>query len=109
MAEKPLNQSSPRRAWEDTERFRNTPVFFWGLEIVGASVLGLGGGYIGFLLTPENAIPIQGFMYPAIGSVVGIIIGLLIVFLFIYAWNLYRAPYKQRNEARLTLEKLSQK
>lgn len=89
-----------RRAWRDTERFRHTAGSFWGLEIVGASVLGLGGGYFGFLLTPMNATPTQSFLYPAIGGVVGVIVGLAIVFLGIYMWNLISAPYGQRDEAR---------
>ena len=93
-------ESSWRRAWEDTERFRHTAGSFWGLEIVGASVLGLVGGYAGFLLAPINATPKQSFMYPAIGAVVGVIVGLTIVFLLIYGLNLFSAPYRQRNEAR---------
>ena len=68
--------------------------------MVGASVLGLGGGYVGFLLTPTNVTDTQRFLYPAMGGVGGVIIGLGIGFLGIYMWHLFRAPYRQRNEAR---------
>src|SRR3989304_1241981 len=99
-------ESSWRRAWEDTERFRHTAGSFWGLEIVGASVLGLGGGYAGFLRTPMGTTPTQSFLYPAIGGVVGVIIGLMIVFSLIFIWNIFRAPYRQRNEARNMVRQL---
>ncbi len=99
-------ESSWRRAWGDTERFRHTAGSFWGLEIVGASVSGLGGGYVGFLLTPTNATDTQSFLYPAIGAVGGVIFGLGIVFLGIYMWYLFRAPYKQRNEVEMVLDSI---
>ena len=41
-------------------------------------------------------------------SVIGGLGGLVTAILIIFAWNLYRAPYKQRNEARRALENLSQ-
>jgi len=97
------------RACTDTEKFRKSPKSFWEFEIVGAAVFGLGGGYIGFLLMSQNPTLFQQFVYPSIGGAVGIILGFLIVFSCIFLWNLFRAPYRQRNEARQTVDRLEEK
>ena len=51
-----------------------------------------------------NATPEQEFLYPGIGGVVGMIVGLIMVFGGIYLLNLFRAPYRQLNEARRLLQ-----
>lgn len=94
-------ESSWRRAQGDTKRFRRSPKSFWGLEIVGAAVLGFGGSLLGFLLTPIDRSRLVQFLYPAAGGVVGIIVGLVLVFFLIFLWNLFRAPYRQRDEQYL--------
>ena len=39
-------------------------------------------------------------IFSTFGGAIGIIAGFVIVFFSIYIWNLYMAPYHQRNEAR---------
>jgi len=94
-----VKESVWRRAWKDTENFRNTAKFFWVWEVSGAAVTGVVGGIIGAWLTPEGADRLRQYIYPAIGGVVGIIAGAVLVFVFIFTWHLFRAPYKQRDNA----------
>ena len=63
-------------------------------------MFGLGGAFLGFGLTPINATQQSQFAYPAVGGGIGVILGFVIVFGLIFVWNLFRAPYKQRDEAR---------
>jgi hypothetical protein len=105
MLDKSFQQSAPRRAWEDTEYFRKSAASFWTMEIVGAAVLGVIGGSVGFLLTPVNPTPFQQYIYPTFGGATGIIGGFILVFCGIFLAKLFRAPYKQRNEARAELLK----
>ncbi len=104
MGEFPLGQSSPKRAWQDTEYFRQSAKSFWGVEVVGATVFGVVGAFGGFLLTTKDTPSFWQFAYPTIGGAIGIISGFVITFFLIYAWYLFRAPYKQRNEAREKVE-----
>lgn len=98
-----LKDSTWHKAIEDTERFRKSLKFFLGLEIAGAAMLGLIGGYVGFRLTPDNASPQAVYLYPAIGTTIGLIFG-IVVYITILFWNWFRAPYRQRNELRLALK-----
>lgn len=75
---------------------------------MGAVVLGAVGAWVGYRLTPQDALPETTFIFPLVGGVVGVLGGLALVFLLIFLWNMKRAPYRQRNEARDALEKLSQ-
>lgn len=88
------------RAWQDTEHFRESAKSYWFMEVVGAAMFGVGGGFVGYWQTPVVATSLQQFAYPTVGGAMGIILGFVIVFAFIFAWNLFRAPYRQRNEAR---------
>jgi hypothetical protein len=106
MPEHPLQQSAFSRAKEDTALFRHSTKSFWLFEIIGVAMFGLGGGYLGYDIMPLMATSFDQFIYPSIGAVVGIILGATIVFGFAYLWNLFRAPYKQRNEARVELIEL---
>jgi hypothetical protein len=84
-----------RRAWEDTDHFRHSGLFFWGCEVIGAALFAVIGG----LLLPDNPSKIESALYPS----VGIISGFILVFLGAYIWNLLKAPFRQRNEARTLL------
>ena len=100
-----INQSAPRRAWEDTEHFRQiSALWFWGVEVIcGGALFGIIGGLLGDYWTPKDATPFWQSAYPTIGGGTGVVIGFVIVFILIYLWNLFRAPYKQRDEARNAL------
>ncbi len=87
-----MAESTCRRAWKDTERFRRSTLFFWGCEALGAVLFGVGGA----LLLPEQPSRLASVLYPGLGTVAG----LATVFVVVFIWNLFRAPYRQRNEAR---------
>lgn len=92
-------QSSWHKAWRDTEQCRRTTSFIL-VERVVIPIIVFCGGLIGFLLTLtlQNATLFQKFLYPSVGVVLGSIAGLIIVYMGTYSWNLFRAPYRQRNQ-----------
>jgi hypothetical protein len=92
-----LKESKWARACKETEKFRkDSPYWYWGVEVVGA-VLFAG---IGLLLAPDQPTEWQSVLYPGIGLIAGFIIIALVVF----GWNLFRTPYRQLNEAWALLE-----
>ncbi|MBN1375430.1 MAG: hypothetical protein JXA01_04675 [Dehalococcoidia bacterium] len=102
--------SSFIRANRDTERFRkDSRLWFWGVEVIGATLFGLCGGIVGFKLLPLDSTPFQQFILPCIGTSAGLILGLVFVYLMIYLWNLFRAPYKQRDKFYGDLQLLKQR
>lgn len=92
MVEKPLNQSSPRRAWIDTTESFHKIWFFWSVEVIAFGVF----VFLGNVATPEGAGAVVSAAYPVVGGVIGAIVGLGIIYLIC----LIKAPYKQRDEAR---------
>lgn len=100
MAEKPLNQSSPRRAWEDTKESFHKMWFFWSVQVVAVGAFAI----LGAIFTPENAGSLASAIRPVAGGAVGAVVGFGIIYLIC----LIKAPYRQRDEARHALEKLSQ-
>ncbi len=98
MAEKPLNQSSPRRAWEETKESFHKIWFFWGVQVVAVGVFAL----LGTIFAPENSGRLASAVYPVAGGAVGAIVGFGIIYLIC----LIKAPYKQRDEARKQLMEL---
>jgi len=77
-------ESSFRRAWKDSESFRkDSPLWYWVTVVLGALASGAVGGWVG----------------STIGGVVGVCLGLGGVFILILCWNVFRAPYMQRDEA----------
>ena len=92
--------SAPCRASEDTEEFRSKRGWFLVVEVVGSGVLsGLAAGILWDRST------LKGWQVGLItfGVFVG---GFFIIYGLIFLWNLLRAPYRQRNEARVEVEKL---
>ncbi len=81
----------------DTLNFQKSIWFFWLAEVV----FGLSGGWGGAIMTPTNSSDLVKWAYPAIGTIVGLVVGLILIYLFFW----FLAPYKQRNEARLEIEK----
>ena len=106
MEEYTPNQTAYQRASQDTESFRKSGFSYWALEVVGAAVFGVIGAFVGYGLTPSGASSLWQFGLPTIGGAVGIVVGFGIVFIVIFGWNLYRAPYRQRNEARIKVIEL---
>jgi hypothetical protein len=94
-----VKESVWRRAWKDTDTFRSSAKFFWIAEVVGAAVAGVIGGMVGASLIPETPSRVQQYLYPAAGGAVGVIVGFVIVFGLIFIWHLFRAPYRQRDDA----------
>lgn len=101
------HESSWHRASTDAEKFRkDSKLWFWGVEIVGAASFGLIGSLIGGNITPSDASKFWQNAYPGIGGAIGVISGFLLAFMGIFVWNLFRAPYRQRNEAYIEIAKL---
>lgn len=97
-----------QRACRDTERFRKSGWSFWAWEVVGVAVFGVVGAFVGYWLTPLDSNPFGQFAYPTIGGGIGVVVGFVVVFSLIFGWNLYHAPYRQRNEARTKVEQYEQ-
>ena len=95
-----------QRACKDTEHFRKSGWSFWALEVVGAAVFGVVGAFVGYWLTPSTSNALWQFAYRTIGGGIGVVVGFIGVFILIFGWNLYRASYRQRDEARKKVEKL---
>ncbi|MDP3879955.1 MAG: hypothetical protein Q8Q07_06610 [Dehalococcoidales bacterium] len=90
-----LKETAFQRAKKDTIEAQKTAKFMWG----GEGVLAVAGGAWFQSLAPAGA-----FAWEVVWrSVIGGLIGLSVAILFIYGWNLFRAPYWQRNEARALL------
>jgi hypothetical protein len=49
--------------------------------------------------TPAHATTFQQSIYPTVGAAIGLVLGFVLAFGLIYAWNLFRTPYRQRNDA----------
>jgi hypothetical protein len=97
------------RAWKDTEQFRASAVWFWIVEVVGAAMFGVIGGTVGFWLTPQSATSLQKTLYPVVGAGIGIVTGFIVAFVLIFTWNLFRAPYRQRNDALSRVDDVQQR
>jgi uncharacterized protein YqgC (DUF456 family) len=69
--ERLLNQSSNRRAWEDTKKSFHSIKFFWVVEVVGAVLF----AYLATIVTPEGANKFIASVYPAVGATIGAIVG----------------------------------
>jgi hypothetical protein len=75
------------------------------LEVVGAVMFAIVGAIGGSWLTPSGSNTLWQNLYPTIGAGIGVIVGFIIVFILIFAWNLFRAPYRQRDETQSELVK----
>jgi len=97
-----------RRAWEDTESFRQTTKSFWAWEVVGTAMFGVVGGMAGAWLAPEHATTFQQSIYPTVGAAIGLVLGFVLTFGLIYGWSLFRAPYRQRDDALNMVKSIQQ-
>jgi hypothetical protein len=92
MSECQLNQSAPRRAWGDSREWLLNHIIAWFL----AFFLPGGGTMLTTWLIPSNIDTRTAALY---GFLAGLA-GLLLLLIGTYIWNLFRAPYRQRNEVR---------
>lgn len=87
-----LKQSVFSRAKQETYKAQKTAKFMWG----GEGALAVTGGTWLTKIASDSANTLE-----MIGRAVGgSLSGLLAAILAIFIWNLFTAPYKQRNEAR---------
>lgn len=104
-----VNLSEPtwKRALGESEAFRqSSPRWYWGPGLIGPSLFTSLGAWEGVKHLPEVPTDAQSFWIPFAGGVAGLVIGVGAAFLLIVLWNLMRAPYRQRNEARHHVAKL---
>ncbi len=95
-----FSQSVIKRAYEDTEKFRSRPLWFWGVGVVGSgAITGLTIWMLGDRSTLHDW---------QVGSItfVTFVLGLFLTYGLIFLLYLFRAPYRQRNEARHKIEAL---
>jgi hypothetical protein len=95
-----MRESTWRRALEDTEQFRTSRMWFWGVEVLGsAGLASLTAGLTFNSLHGWQMILLTFFLFA---------FGLVIVYGAIYLWNLFRTPYRQRDEVHVEYAKLKQ-
>jgi hypothetical protein len=95
MENDPLRQTAIRRAINDTVSAQKSTKFMWG----GEGVLAAAGGAWLAHVAPLGASTLEIVARSVIGGLGGLVAAILIIF----GWNLFRAPYRQRNEARILL------
>ena len=98
--EHPINQSSWGRAKQDTITAQTTAWFMWG----GEGVLAVAGGAWLAQIAPLGASTLE----IVLRSVIGGLGGLCVAVIAIFAWNLSRASYRQRNEAYAEITRLEE-
>lgn len=95
MEEHPLELSAPKRAWEDSKKWLFNNVFPW---VLAFALPGVGTMLATWLIPLDSPLTLSA-LYGSLGGLAG----LLLLFGGTYAWNLFRAPYRQRDEARKAL------
>ena len=91
-----IRESAWTRAVRDTEAFRRSGGFFWSICVLWSAFFAI----LGFIFIPDNTDVLESAAYPIVGAVLGI----ATVHAGIYIGNLVKAPYHQRNEARIAIE-----
>jgi hypothetical protein len=89
-----------RRAAKDTEEFRkNSPRWFWSVDVAGSAALA--GLTTTFTKNTVPNLPVGVLTFFAF------VFGMVLIYGIIYLWNLFCAPYRQRNEARQELKQIN--
>lgn len=91
MEQRSLNQSAPRKAWEDTKKWLLDNVISWFLAFL------LPGG--GTMLATWRLASNVGIMRATVYGFIGGLLGLLLLLGITYVVHLVLAPIRQRNEA----------
>jgi uncharacterized membrane protein len=85
-------QSALRRAWTDTKR--STLTIWYGLFItVSTAFVAIVGGLLATRISQDTAMEVSMPILMLVGW-------LLLIVLLIFSFNMMRAPYRQRDEAR---------
>jgi len=80
-------ESSRLLASKDTEKFRkDSPWWYWGVEVLGGAILGGLGGFIGWKFIPLNASSYKQFIYPTVGSILGFVFGIFVIYYLIFLY-----------------------
>ncbi len=87
------------RALSDSESFRHSGKFFWGFEVLGAAAF---AAIVTYFFLPDDPSRFESSIYP----LSGVVTGFVAAYSLVYLWNLFRAPYRQRNEAHAALRAL---
>ncbi len=101
MAHEGLDTGSVwHRALRDTENLRNSsPWWFWGVDVLGSAAIASVTASLIINTIPNWQVGLLTFF--------AFVIGVVLIYGIIYLWYLFRAPYRQRNEARRTIEQLT--
>lgn len=95
-------ETAIRRASKDTENFRNSSKWwFWGVDVLGSAALAAITTALIINTLPNWVVGVLTFVV--------FVFGMAVIYGLIYLWNLFRAPYQQRNEARTALQDLQLK
>ena len=89
-----MGESSWARAGRDTDNFRSKRLWFWGVEVVGSGAI---AGLTALLLWDRSTLPGWEVGLITFGVFVG---GFFLIYGMVYLRFLFRAPYRQRDEAR---------
>ncbi|MFC1962279.1 hypothetical protein ACFLWN_04495 [Chloroflexota bacterium] len=96
--EYPINQSAWSRSCNDTSAWLHSHILAWFFAFLVPG----GGTVLATSVVPPDVAPGLTALYGFLGGLGGIIFLLIAV----YAVELTKAPYKQRNEVRQIIEKL---
>jgi len=99
MFEVQLKESAPRRAWTDTTRAAQNMGFQIFLTVSATAVV-IVGGLLAARLTKDTVMVASILILMLVGWV-------FLIVLLVFSFNMMRAPYRQRDEARQLVAKLS--
>jgi hypothetical protein len=101
MAHEGLDTGSAwHRAFRDAENFRNSSKWwFWGVDVLGSAALAAVTAALTISTLPNLLVGVLTFFT--------FVLGMVFIYGIIYLWNLFHAPYRQRNEARQIIEQLT--
>lgn len=95
-----------QRAVKDTRKLRESFKSLLTVEAPGGIMGGIIGAFIGYWNTPVNSTKFWEFALPTIGGIVGVALGCLSVYGLMFFFYWLRAPYRQRDEARVQIADL---
>jgi cation transporter-like permease len=89
-----FHESALSRSWRDTEGTRGSLVWWIGAVITGATL-----AVAGYYVAPGGSL--------VLFAVAGVVIGFFAPYVLAVAWGLARASVRQRDEARMEIDKLA--
>jgi hypothetical protein len=88
-------ETAPRRAWGDTKKWLLGSFIAWILVTLVIGVISA------IFIPVENTLP-----YRAMAGLIGVVVAILLIVIITYLIHLILAPLRQRNEARLEVQKI---